>query len=265
MPRRIPIRGRCWPRCRRRIPTSAPRRRRSRAIRPIRSIRHLAAGFTQGVRLRSRCAETRRQSSPRSIQWATKRRATWPFRARGTAAHRLKKPTREQTRHDHTDGKRDKGDDGCRGRARRRRRGGAHRQFHRPGLRRFCPDRRHAAVRSGAGELSAGAEREGFAMSSEPALMSLVAVAKAIAEKKLSSHEVTRSCLHRIAEWQPRLNAFMAIESEAALKAADEADAALAKGNPPGRRHGGPPGHKDMYYDAGKVVTCGSLILRGFV
>jgi aspartyl-tRNA(Asn)/glutamyl-tRNA(Gln) amidotransferase subunit A len=102
-------------------------------------------------------------------------------------------------------------------------------------------------------------------MSTEPALMSLTSVARAIAEKKVSSREVTRSCLHRIAEWQPRLNAFMTIESEAALAAADEADAALAKGNHRGVLHGVPLAHKDMYYEAGKVVTCGSLIRRDFV
>jgi len=102
-------------------------------------------------------------------------------------------------------------------------------------------------------------------MSTEPALMSLVAVANAIAEKRLSSHEATRSCLNRIAQWQPRLNAFMSIEAEAALKAADEADAALAKGNTRGALHGVPLAHKDMYYEAGKVVTCGSKIRRDFV
>ena len=91
-------------------------------------------------------------------------------------------------------------------------------------------------------------------MSSEPALMSLTSVARAIAEKQVSSREVTRSCLHRIAEWQPRLNAFMTIEAEAALAAADEADAALAKGNSRGVLHGVPLAHKDMYYEAGKVV-----------
>jgi aspartyl-tRNA(Asn)/glutamyl-tRNA(Gln) amidotransferase subunit A len=95
--------------------------------------------------------------------------------------------------------------------------------------------------------------------------MTLVEVADAIATKRLSSHEVTRACLHRIAQWQPRLNAFMAIEAEAALKAADEADAALANGNRSGPLHGVPLAHKDMYYDAGKVVTCGSLIRRDFV
>jgi aspartyl-tRNA(Asn)/glutamyl-tRNA(Gln) amidotransferase subunit A len=102
-------------------------------------------------------------------------------------------------------------------------------------------------------------------MSTDPALMSLAAVARAIAERRLSSHEVTRSCLHRIARWQPHINAFMAIEAETALKAADEADAALAAGRNLGPLHGVPLAHKDMYYDAGKVVTCGSLIRRDFV
>jgi aspartyl-tRNA(Asn)/glutamyl-tRNA(Gln) amidotransferase subunit A len=102
-------------------------------------------------------------------------------------------------------------------------------------------------------------------MSTEPALMSLVEVARAIADKRLSSHEVTQSCLNRISQWQPRLNAFMAIEAEAALKAAEEADAALARGENRGALHGVPLAHKDMYYDAGKVVTCGSHIRRDFV
>jgi len=102
-------------------------------------------------------------------------------------------------------------------------------------------------------------------MSSTPALMSLTAVAKAIAEKKLSSREVTQSCLDRIAKLNPGLNAFMAIEAEDALKAADSADAALAKGGPKGVLHGVPLAHKDMYYDEGKVVTCGSKIRKDFV
>src|SRR6266403_1183272 len=102
-------------------------------------------------------------------------------------------------------------------------------------------------------------------MSTEPALMSLTSVAKAIAEKRVSSREVTQSCLDRIAQWQPRLNAFMAIEAEAALAAAYAADGALAKGGRRGALHGVPLAHKDMYYEAGKVVTCGSKIRRDFV
>jgi aspartyl-tRNA(Asn)/glutamyl-tRNA(Gln) amidotransferase subunit A len=102
-------------------------------------------------------------------------------------------------------------------------------------------------------------------MSTEPASMSLTSVAQAIAQKRLSSREVTQSCLDAIARWQPRINAFMAIEAEAALAAADEADAAFAKGKNLGALHGVPLAHKDMYYDAGKLVTCGSLIRRDFV
>src|ERR1700709_1299452 len=99
----------------------------------------------------------------------------------------------------------------------------------------------------------------------EPALLSLTEVAQAIAQKRVSSREVTQSCLARIAQWQPRLNAFVAIEAEEALAAADAADAALAKGHSRGTLHGVPLAHKDMYYDAGKVVTCGSKIRRDWV
>src|ERR1700716_975009 len=102
-------------------------------------------------------------------------------------------------------------------------------------------------------------------MSTEPALMSLTSIAQAIAEKRLSSREATQSCLDRITQWQPRLNAFMAIEAEEALAAADTADAALAKGNVSGALHGVPLAHKDMYYDAGRIVTCGSHIRRDWV
>ena len=102
-------------------------------------------------------------------------------------------------------------------------------------------------------------------MSAEPALLSLTEVAQAIAQKRFSSREVTKSCLDRIAQWQPRLNAFLAIEPDEALAAADAADAALAKGSAGGALHGVPLAHKDMYYDAGKIVTCGSKIRRDFV
>ena len=99
----------------------------------------------------------------------------------------------------------------------------------------------------------------------EPATLSLTEIATAIATKKISSRDATQSCLTRIARLQPKLNAFMAIEPEAALAAADAADAALAKGKSLGVLHGVPLAHKDMYYEAGKVSTCGSAIRRDFV
>src|SRR5437763_2893275 len=102
-------------------------------------------------------------------------------------------------------------------------------------------------------------------MNTEPAFISLTAVEQAIAQKRNPPRDATHACLDRIAQWQPRVNAFMAIEAEDALAAADAADAALAKGKISGPLHGVPLAHKDMYYDAGKVVTCGSKIRRDFV
>lgn len=99
----------------------------------------------------------------------------------------------------------------------------------------------------------------------DPASLSLTAVAKAIVDRQVSSREVTQACLDRIARWQPKLSAFMAIEGEDALAAAAEADSALARGEVRGALHGVPLAHKDMYYDAGRVVTCGSRIRRDWV
>lgn len=102
-------------------------------------------------------------------------------------------------------------------------------------------------------------------MSRDPAVMTLTEVAQAIAGKRVSSREVTQACLDRIAMWQPQLNAFIAIEADEALAAADKADAGLAKGASSGPLHGVPLAHKDMYYEVGKVSTCGSRIRRDFV
>ena len=102
-------------------------------------------------------------------------------------------------------------------------------------------------------------------MSAELALMSLVSIAQGIADKRFSAREATQACLDRIARWQPRLNAFIAIEPDEALASADAADSALAKGDGGGALHGVPLAHKDMYYEQGKVVTCGSKIRRDFI
>ncbi|MEW6256235.1 MAG: amidase [Pseudomonadota bacterium] len=99
----------------------------------------------------------------------------------------------------------------------------------------------------------------------DPALLSLTEVAAAIRARRLSAREATEACLARIARAQPVLNAFISIEAEGALKAADAADAALARGDVKGPLHGVPLAHKDMYYDAGHVVTCGSNLRRDFV
>ncbi|GGF73560.1 amidase [Azorhizobium oxalatiphilum] len=94
--------------------------------------------------------------------------------------------------------------------------------------------------------------------------LTLTGIADAIAGKRISSREATEACLARIGAWQPHLNAFIAIEPETALAGADAADAALASGQNFGPLHGVPLAHKDMFYDAGHISTCGSKIRRDF-
>ena len=95
------------------------------------------------------------------------------------------------------------------------------------------------------------------------AFMGLTDVAQAIAQRKLSSLEVTQTCLQRIAQWQPSRKAFIRIDEEAAVAAARRADAQLAQRSfQPGPLHGVPLAHKDLFYRSGQVSTCGSLIRR---
>jgi aspartyl-tRNA(Asn)/glutamyl-tRNA(Gln) amidotransferase subunit A len=100
---------------------------------------------------------------------------------------------------------------------------------------------------------------------SDPALMTLADLAKAIRARKLSSVEATQALLDRIKVWQPALNAFVAVEADEALLAARAADAALARGAARGALHGVPLAHKDMYYKAGKPAGCGSKIRAGWI
>lgn len=102
-------------------------------------------------------------------------------------------------------------------------------------------------------------------MTTDLLTLDLVAIADAIRNRRVSSLEVTRAAIARAEATQPRLNAFIQIETEAALAAAKAADDALAKGAAIGPLHGVPLAHKDMYYRAGKVTSCGSMIRKGFV
>jgi aspartyl-tRNA(Asn)/glutamyl-tRNA(Gln) amidotransferase subunit A len=102
-------------------------------------------------------------------------------------------------------------------------------------------------------------------MSGDPTALSLAELAHAIREKRVSSREATEASLDRIRQWQPALNCFIRLDAEPALAAADAADRDLAAGRLRGKLHGVPLAHKDMYYRAGTVATCGSKIRRAFV
>ncbi|MEX2644280.1 MAG: amidase [Acetobacterales bacterium] len=95
----------------------------------------------------------------------------------------------------------------------------------------------------------------------ETCRLGLAEVAGAIAARRLTSRAVTEACLERIGRLQPALNAFIAVDAEGALAAADDADRALSNGHRPGPLHGVPLAHKDMFYRIGRICTGGSAIL----
>ena len=102
-------------------------------------------------------------------------------------------------------------------------------------------------------------------MSGDIHLLSLVELADAIAARELSAVEVMRATVARAERLQPELNCFISLQAEAALESAAAADTVLARGVEPGPLHGVPLAHKDMFYRAGHVTTCGSRIRRDFV
>jgi len=95
--------------------------------------------------------------------------------------------------------------------------------------------------------------------------LTLSAAAEAIAAKRASSRELAEACLARFETYGTALNCVAGIDPEAALAAADAADAELAAGRRRGPLHGVPLAHKDMFYRAGRESACGSRIRAGFV
>jgi aspartyl-tRNA(Asn)/glutamyl-tRNA(Gln) amidotransferase subunit A len=89
--------------------------------------------------------------------------------------------------------------------------------------------------------------------------------ARLISSGKVSSVEMTKAALTRAKASRERLNAFIEIEEEAALAAAEAADAMQASGQKLGPLHGVPLAHKDMYDRAGFVTGCGSKIRANHV
>jgi aspartyl-tRNA(Asn)/glutamyl-tRNA(Gln) amidotransferase subunit A len=81
-----------------------------------------------------------------------------------------------------------------------------------------------------------------------------------IAAKKLSPVEFTRSLLARIAEHDPKVNAFITVTEKPALAAARAAERAVMAGRK-GRLLGIPLAYKDIYETAGIRTTAHSRIL----
>ena len=78
--------------------------------------------------------------------------------------------------------------------------------------------------------------------------------------KQISPVEITRSCLNRIEELNPTINAFITIMHDSAMAQAREAENEIRAGNWRGPLHGIPIGLKDLIDTAGVKTTCASAL-----
>ncbi len=90
-------------------------------------------------------------------------------------------------------------------------------------------------------------------------------LAAMIRRGEVSSREVVKATLERIAELNPVLNAYLTVIGPQALGQAEEADRATARGDLSGPLHGVPVAVKDIIETAGVRTTCGSKILADYV
>ena len=98
----------------------------------------------------------------------------------------------------------------------------------------------------------------------EIAALSLCEAADAVVSGELSATDLVESALARIDRLDPQLHAFIRLDREDALARARTKDRDRGRGDEAGPLSGVPLAHKDMYYRAGKVSSCGSRIRRAF-
>jgi aspartyl-tRNA(Asn)/glutamyl-tRNA(Gln) amidotransferase subunit A len=89
--------------------------------------------------------------------------------------------------------------------------------------------------------------------------------ARALAERKVSSEELTRAALERVEALNPKLNAFITVTGDEAIADAKRADSEIAEKRYRGPLHGIPIAVKDLFYTRGVRTTGGSPILGDFV
>ena len=91
--------------------------------------------------------------------------------------------------------------------------------------------------------------------------MTVAEAAGAIAARNLSPVELMEALLERIGRLDPKLNAFIRLDADAAILAARAAEAEIASGRQRGPLHGVPVGIKDIIDVAGLPTTCHSKLL----
>ncbi len=99
----------------------------------------------------------------------------------------------------------------------------------------------------------------------KPYELTIEEASKELSQKKLSSLELTQAVIQRIKETQPKLNSFVLVTEEEALKSARAVDEKRAQGQALSVLAGIPIGLKDIFLTKGIRTTCCSKILSNFI
>ncbi|HXT78939.1 MAG TPA: amidase [Acetobacteraceae bacterium] len=94
--------------------------------------------------------------------------------------------------------------------------------------------------------------------------LSLVEAVQAVTSGETTSRALLEACWANLEKANPHLNATIWLDREAAEASARAADKAVRDKAPLGALHGVPMAHKDMYYQAGRLSTCGSALRRDY-
>src|SRR5580700_6821709 len=101
-------------------------------------------------------------------------------------------------------------------------------------------------------------------MGAELSRMTIAEARERLRRREITSRELTRDCLERIAAVEPRVNAFITVCETEAMAQATDADRRLSQGDAP-ELCGIPLGIKDIYCTRGVRTTCASKILDDFI
>ena len=111
----------------------------------------------------------------------------------------------------------------------------------------------------------ARASARNTALAKDPAWWTLEQASREVRAGRITSVELTRRCLERIARLDPALNAFITVTAGPALRNAVDADAEIASGQWRGPVHGIPLALKDNIDTAGTLTTAASRVFAGRV
>lgn len=95
--------------------------------------------------------------------------------------------------------------------------------------------------------------------------LSLSEVSRKLTSGEVSSVDVTRACLARIAVVEPQVHALLLVDEAGALEQAEASDARRRRGETRGALDGVPVALKDLILTRGLATTAGSRILKGFI